>query len=394
MMQNSLSKGLDAAVDRGLIGAGAAHRTSLAAQLAQACSQPQPATIPAALSGQALGRSLGLSRAAVHKHVEHLRASGFAIVSVAGAGYRLARPFTDLVVPEAVLPFLLDRSGLECAWMAGLPYLHLNRCGSTNDVLKQVAGSSPSGTLAVTDEQIGGRGRLGRSWASEAGKDLTFSVLLRPTLAPAHAHLLSLAAAVAVAEVLEGIPGLEGRVGIKWPNDVLLGNEKVCGILLEGSMDVDRLQWAVAGVGLNVNGDAGALADGLIPEEERDWLRRPRPVSLREHLGHEVPRAPLLAGLLAGLTRRWVELETGLREAREHAPESDATADLLAQLRERDVLAGQRVEVLSGPPRNEPLIAGEAVGIGAGGQLLVRSQAGETIAVFAGDVTVRGLVNQ
>jgi len=264
----------------------------------------------------------------------------------------------------------------DASWVAGLPYRYLAACPSTNQALKQAASSSPAGALVVTDEQTGGRGRLGRTWVSQAAKDLTFSVLLRPSIAPARAHLLSLAAALAVAEVLETIPGLEGRVGIKWPNDVLLGGKKVCGILLEGSMDVDRLHWAVAGIGLNVNSDPAGLVSDLGVEARAEWLARPRPTSLRAETGCDTPRAPLLAALLVRLTEVWTDPETG---------------DILAGLSGRDTLAGRPVEVLSGPPENRPLAVGRASGIGPEGQLLVRTASGETVAVFAGDVTVRGV---
>jgi BirA family transcriptional regulator, biotin operon repressor / biotin---[acetyl-CoA-carboxylase] ligase len=358
---------------------------TLAARLAQTLPEAGSESFRAAVSGEALGRALGLSRAAVHKHVEQLRSLGFAVEPVAGTGYRLKRPFSDLVVAEAVLPLLLDIIPLGSPWTAGLPYRYLPRCDSTNAVLKRVSTPTPPGTLVVTDEQTGGRGRLDRTWVSELGKDLTFSILLRPSLAPAQAHLLSLAAALAVAEVLETIPGLEGRVAVKWPNDVLLGDRKVCGILLEGSMDADRLQWAVAGIGLNVNSAPSALVRGLAPEEAKVWMGRPLPVSLREHLGRDVARGPLLAALLERLTSRWI----GLEPEGDHGSGSGEVSDVLAGLRQRDALAGRRVEVVSGPPQHSPVVAGEALGIGPEGQLLVRSSSGETVAVFAGDVTVR-----
>jgi BirA family biotin operon repressor/biotin-[acetyl-CoA-carboxylase] ligase len=375
MAGDSLSDRLDAAVARGLLGIGSAHRVALATRLASTLPGAGSEIYPV-LSGEELGRILGLSRAAVHKHVEHLRSLGFGIAPIAGSGYRLEHPFTDLVAAEAVLPRLLECVDPGPPWVAGLPYQYLAACGSTNQVLKQAAASSPSGAAVVTDDQRGGRGRLGRTWVSQPGKDLTFSVLLHPALVPAQAHLLSLAAALAVAEVLEGIPGLGGRVGIKWPNDVLLSGDKVCGILLEGSMDADRLHWAVAGIGLNVNSDPAGLVRGLPPEAREEWMGRPRPASLRAQVGRDVPRAPLLGTLLARLTERWTDLEAG---------------SILEGLRRRDVLAGRRVEVLSGPPRNELVVAGESLGIGPEGQLLVRTAASDTVAVFAGDVTVRGM---
>lgn len=394
---------------RGVVGAGLAHRAVLAARLTRTLPQAGPGACPGAISGEALAGTLGLSRAAVHKHVGCLRMLGFAVGSLPGAGYRLERPFADLVAAEAVLPFLLGIVRPEMPWMAGLPFLYLPRCESTNLSLKEAMaprrgagrgateapalGGLPAGALVVTDEQTGGRGRLGRTWSAEAGRDLTFSVFLRPSLAPAQAHLLSLAAALAVAEVVETLPGLGGRVAVKWPNDVLLGDEKVCGILLEGSMDVDRLHWAVAGIGLNVNSTSSALVAALEPGDAEAWAGRPRPVSLRESLGHEVPRAPLLAALLARLTSRWTELEDRNDRVPDGAGGSGA-ARVLAALRQRDALAGRQVEVLSGSQgqgRQEVIASGEAAGIGPEGQLLVRRASGEIVAVFAGDVTLRAV---
>lgn len=369
---------LNIAVAQGLVASGQARRVALALELLRTLPDAEVDTFApgstAFVSGEALGGALGLSRAAVHKHVEHLRTLGFAIVTVGGAGYRLERPFDDLVAAEAVLPYLLGLLPADSLWTAGLPYRYVAGCSSTNAELRALVATAPAGTALVADEQTGGRGRLGRTWVSRRGQDLTLSVLLRPNLGPAQAHLLSLAAALAVAEVLEGLEGLEGRVGIKWPNDVLVGGKKVCGILLEGSMDVDRLQWVVAGIGLNVNSDPGTLLHGLDPEQEREWQGKPAPTSLREELGREISRAPLLARLLVQLTRRWTEVER---------------PDLLEGLQRRDILFGRRVEVLSGPPQDEPVVSGEAVGIGPVGQLLVRVDSGETVPVFAGDVTVR-----
>jgi len=257
------------------------------------------------------------------------------------------------------------------------------------------AGTPPAGASVVTDEQTGGRGRLDRTWSSQPGKDLTFSFLLRPSLAPGQAHLLSLVAALSVAEVLETLPGLEGRVAVKWPNDVLLEDRKVCGILLEGSMDADRLHWAVAGIGLNVNSISSALVAALGGKQADVWAGRPRPVSLRERLGRDVPRAPLLASLLERLGERWAALDDqgsrqdGAQGARDsHGEHHPGAVEVITALRQRDALAGRRVEVYSGAKQPELVLAGEAAGIGPEGQLLVRRPSGEMSAVFAGDVTL------
>ena len=186
-----------------LLGPGATRRLALLERLLPSPAHEGAEAFEGAVSGESLGKILGLSRAAVHKHVEHLRADGFAVESAGGAGYRLTLPFTDLVASEAVLPFLLEGMDPRWTWVAGLPYHYQARCASTNLALRQEAASSPSGTVVVTDEQTGGRGRLGRTWVSEPGKDLTFSVLVVPSLAPAQVHLLSLAAALAVADTVD-----------------------------------------------------------------------------------------------------------------------------------------------------------------------------------------------
>jgi BirA family biotin operon repressor/biotin-[acetyl-CoA-carboxylase] ligase len=296
--------------------------------------------------------------------------------------------FQDSIRPENVLPLLLDLVEPGTSWVAGLPLEYQANCISTNSALKLIAESARSGTTLVTDDQTGGRGRLGRTWISEPGADITFSVLVHPALPPARGHFLALAAGVAVAEVLEEAFSLQGRVMLKWPNDVLLGGKKVCGILLEACSDSDQIRWAIAGIGLNVNGEPSRLPTSPAsarscpplspsPKSADEWQGRLPPVSLKEHLGHAVPRAPLLAALLARLTFWW----TGLERA-------SMAAALLAEWRRRDALAGRRVEVFAGPDRSELVATGEAAGIGEEGQLLLRSGEGALVEVFAGDASI------
>jgi BirA family transcriptional regulator, biotin operon repressor / biotin---[acetyl-CoA-carboxylase] ligase len=294
----------------------------------------------------------------------------------------------DSIAAGAVLPLLLDSVQPGAPWIAGSPFEYRPTCPSTNAALKELADQRPTGAALVTDDQTGGRGRSGRTWLSRPGVDLTFSVLLRPTLEPARGHLLALATGVAVAEVLEKEFGLQEQVSLKWPNDVLLDRRKVCGILLEASADMRSFHWAVAGIGINVNSEPGRMLASLSSEQAAEWRGRPQPVSIKEHLGRAVPRAPLLAGLLARLTFRWTRLE-----------QPAGVPDLLGEWRRRDALAGRRVQVLAGADRSECVAAGEAAGIGDEGQLLVRlSGAGRSgrergpegafLEVFAGDVSV------
>ena len=271
------------------------------------------------------------------------------------------------------------------SWHAGQPFEYRAECASTNAALKDMAEQSAAGTTLATDAQTGGRGRLGRTWLSQPGLDLTFSVLLRPALEPAKGHLLALATGVAVAQALEEGFGLAGQVSLKWPNDVLLGDRKVCGILLEASAGADRITWAVAGIGLNVNSEPSRVLASLSSEQAMEWRGRPEPVSLKEHLGTTVPRAPLLAALLARFTWWWSALDRpGAGPGAAHS--------LLEEWRKRDALAGRPVEVFAGPDRSELAAAGEAAGLGEEGQLLVRTGDGAFVEVFAGDVSVSAAV--
>ncbi|HEV8191104.1 MAG TPA: biotin--[acetyl-CoA-carboxylase] ligase, partial [Ktedonobacterales bacterium] len=155
---------------------------------------------------------------------------------------------SDPSLPSCETERPLDVTALEAATGAlqlGRPILYYPALGSTNTQAMQLArGGAAEGTLVTTDHQTSGRGRVGRTWLSLPYQQLAFSIVLRPTFPP---HFLVMACALSVAEAIEEVAGL--RPEIKWPNDVLLGGRKVCGILIETSGES-----AVLGIGLNVNG--------------------------------------------------------------------------------------------------------------------------------------------
>jgi BirA family biotin operon repressor/biotin-[acetyl-CoA-carboxylase] ligase len=365
---------VEAGLAERLLEHGVAQRVRIMARLYQA------APSGARVSGEAVAGLLGISRAAVHKHVESLRAAGVAFDSSPGGGYRLSAS-PDSVVPEVVLPLLLGAD--EDGWGGphgatplpiGLPYRYFDAMDSTNESLKEFAQhEGPAGALVVTDDQRGGRGRLGRTWTSQPGKDLTFSVLLRPRVLPAEASRLVLAAGLAVAEVVERLLGPGRTVGIKWPNDVLVDGRKVCGILSEANMDMDRLHWVVIGIGLNVNSRPAEAVSG-----DGSGGRRPPPGSLAESASETLPRPALLARLLDALAGRWRQVDAGAWESVREA------------CAERDLLRGTSVVVRSGFSSDSVVTEGTAAGLGREGELLVRGQDGVIRAVRAGEVTLSG----
>lgn len=259
----------------------------------------------AGVSGEALAAEMGCSRAAVHRHVAALRRAGLGI-SGEQDGYRLDRD-ADPVVPALVLPRLSPPLAGPVRWLA--------ETGSTNDDLTAAAREgAPEGTVIGADRQSAGRGRRGRSWLAAPGHALLASVLLRPGVPPVDAGLLPIVVAVGVAEALGD------DAGIVWPNDVLVGDRKVAGVLCEMSADQERVAWAVAGVGVNVR-SAPDLDDAR-------WA----PGALAD-LGAPPARADLLVALLDALGLRYAQW---MREG---------PAPILAAFAARDRLTGRRVAV-------------------------------------------------
>jgi len=301
------------------------------------------------LSGERLAGELGISRAAVSKHLAVLREHGFSLDASPRRGYRLLA-WPDALTPEAVLPRLTTRT-------LGRTLIHREVCESTNTLAfsEGVAGA-PHGLTVVADEQTRGRGRRGREWHSPPGAGLYMSVLLRPELTPPAAPPLAFAAAVAVAEALEETLGLAPR--LKWPNDVQLGGRKVCGILLEMSAEPERVAFVVCGIGMNVNADT-------LPAELAQ-----RATSLRLECGKPVARPLVLAPVLGAL-ERWVDryINEGF------APLREAWLARAAHL-------GQEVRVET--PNGT--ILGVAETLDADGALVLRRASGEPERILVGDV--------
>lgn len=237
------------------------------------------------VSGAALSDKLGLSRAAVWKHVEQLRRLGYRIDAQPSRGYRL------IEVPDRLTT--LELSPLLSTRELGRVIHHHETLGSTNSEAFALAqAGAVHGEIVVADEQTQGRGRRGRSWSSPAGTNLYFSVVLRPDVPPSRAAEVTLLAAVAVAETLREA-GAEAT--IKWPNDVQIGGKKVAGVLTELSADVDRVHFLVLGVGINLN----ARGEDFPPEVAE------LATSLMEARRQRVPRALFTAAL-------WTKLEEWL----------------------------------------------------------------------------------
>jgi len=230
---------------------------------------------------------------------------------------------------------------------------------STIDAARAAAESGcPEGTVILAARQTAGRGRQGRSWASPQG-GLWLSVVLRPQLPIRKLWRLGLAAAVAAAEAIEQEAGL--AVGLKWPNDLVVKERKLGGLLLDSHPGPPG--FAILSLGLNVNVAAGSFPDEV----------RPRATSILIETGRELPLEEMLHAFLARLAACY-NLAVG---------EENRIARLLAAWQRRDLCLGRRVRVIAGDRE----VAGLALGLDGSGALRLRTEESGEIRLAAGEVT-------
>ena len=237
---------------------------------------------------------------------------------------------------------------------------------STNDLAREAGRKgAPEGLVILTDEQVRGRGRLGRTWTAPPGSSILCSVLLRPRFSPQQAFYLTIAAALAILRAIRqtpivGRPPSAIRAGIKWPNDVFLNDRKVSGVLCESDFSGGDWASAIVGFGINVNlhrDDFGDLRD--------------RATSLSAEFGHEIDRATLLAAVLGELEACYLSMQNG-----QFNPIYTEWASSLETL-------GKQVSVDYGREQ----ITGQAVRVERDGALIIRTPNGTERSVLAGDIT-------
>lgn len=304
------------------------------------------------VSGEYLGAKLGISRTMICKYIKKLREDGYEITSSPKKGYSL-KSVPKLMYPEEI------SSGLETS-LFGKNIVYYEQAGSSNDIAKTIAPESEEGTIVVVEQQTGGRGRLGRSWSSPKG-GIAFSIILKPKIALATASRLTLMTGLCVANVMRTY-GLDAK--IKWPNDVLIDGDKVCGILTEVEAEIDTVKFVVIGIGINAN---VSLKD--MPEE-----MRPNTTTMRDKLGRSIDRVDFLKKLLYEMEQQYIRFST--------VPFAEIMSDISAL---SDTI-GRRLKVVT-PNR---IIEGKAVGITPAGALLILKADGKTEEIIAGRCTYAG----
>jgi BirA family biotin operon repressor/biotin-[acetyl-CoA-carboxylase] ligase len=235
------------------------------------------------VSGTKLATEIGTNRSEVWRLVQQLRHYGVSIEGKPATGYRL-RTVPDLLLPEIVEPLI--RGTIFSRFVH-----HYYKIGSTNTAaLEAAADGAPEGSVFLAEQQTAGRGRGAHRWHSQQSAGIYCSVILRPVLPPSEVLVISLAAGLAVQAAIQ-----TQRVStdLKWPNDLLIGSKKVCGILTEMAAEATRVRHIVVGIGINVN------QTSFPPELQSDAT------SLRLATGNEWSRVELCAALLKSLDHEY-----------------------------------------------------------------------------------------
>jgi BirA family biotin operon repressor/biotin-[acetyl-CoA-carboxylase] ligase len=242
------------------------------------------------VSGTKIAEEIGTSRSEVWRLIQQLRGLGVDVAGHPATGYQL-RAVPDLLLPEMLAPSL--RGTL---FASAKQIHHYYKIGSTNsEAMRAAAEGAPEGSVFLAEEQLAGRGRGVHTWHSARSSGIYCSVILRPMMPPSDALIFSLAGGLAVrAAVAEISPKL--AADLKWPNDLLLGGKKFCGILTEMNAEATRVRHLVVGVGINVN-------QVKFPAELREIA-----TSLRIETGTEWSRVELCGALLKSLDREYRSL--------------------------------------------------------------------------------------
>ena len=287
------------------------------------------------VSGQALSAQLGISRVSVWKHIQKLQELGYAIPSSA-KGYRFENS------PDVPYPWEFpDRESR---------IIYHEELASTMDAAKDLARKGcPDFTTVIAGRQVSGRGRLKREWLSEKG-GLYFTMVLRPDLPPVLSFRVSFLASLTLSRILTEMFGVDVRV--KWPNDLLVDERKICGMLSELEAEADRVAFINVGIGVNVNNDPSAV--------------EPAATSLKAILGRKVSKKDILARYL---------------DAFEQRMQTAAFDQVIEEWKAVTVTLNREVRVVT----TREVFTGKAVDVDDNGALVLKSADGSLQKILYGD---------
>ena len=309
------------------------------------------------VSGEEMSRRLGITRAAIWKKIKALRERGYEIEGSTAKGYRLIK------TPE----FSVEELKILVKGDFGKEIIFHESLDSTNTLAMELAEKGghhgTHGTVVIADRQLKGKGRLGRTWFSLPQCNIYMSVIVRPEIEPKDATLLTIMSAISCARAIRNSTGIE--VKIKWPNDLMVSERKLGGILTEMKSDQDRIIFAVIGIGINVNSSLDAF-----PPEVRAVAASVMEELREKGYSQEISRTLIIAAILNELERWFKVLIKGGR------------IQLINEWKKLSSTLGRKVKVVSG----KDTFSGIAEDIDDEGMLILRLPSGGLKKISAGDV--------
>ena len=308
------------------------------------------------VSGQKISEDLGVSRAAIWKHINIIKEDGYEIEAISRKGYRIISS-PDILTFEEIKNFLSTK-------YIGKNIIHYDSIGSTNSKAKELAEMKEDhGTVIISEEQTLGRGRLGRNWVSPKHKGIWMSIILRPNINTENISQITLLGAAAVQKAIMKM-GI--KTSIKWPNDIVLNGKKVCGILTEMSGEVDHINYLVMGIGINVN-----LEKEDIPIDLEGVA-----TSIKIASGKYMERKLLLANILNIFEELYSDFV-----------QNGNIKETIEICRENSMLIGKEIQLIN----RGKVTTAKAIDISDQGELVIENCKGVVEHIVSGEVSIRGI---
>jgi BirA family biotin operon repressor/biotin-[acetyl-CoA-carboxylase] ligase len=307
------------------------------------------------VSGEEISRILGVSRAAIWKHMKALKEEGYEIESVSRKGYRLVYS-PDLLTEKEVHKYV-------SASVMGKKIIHFDSVDSTNTRAKELADKGEAhGTVIIGEEQTSGKGRLGRSWISPKYKGIWMSIIMRPEINP---MLIAKITQVGAAAVVKAGEEMNLDFKVKWPNDIILNDKKICGILTEMSSELNQINYVILGIGINANLDLEDFHEDLVEKASSIKMETKEAVNRKEIVGRIINNFEKLydSFMIDG---------KGM--------------DSIRTCREKSILIGREVRLIKGGETTEAKV----LDLNDEGELVVEKKNGQVEKLFSGEVSVRG----
>ena len=307
------------------------------------------------ISGEYLSSTLNVSRTAIWKHIKNLKLKGYVIEGISNKGYKLISS-PDLLNKNELLT-LLNTS------IIGQNIIYFDEISSTNVKAKELAQNNiEDGSIIISERQTLGSGRFNRKWISPRG-GLWFTLVLKPQIPPNEAPKVT---QIAAASIYKTLKAYDINANIKWPNDIILNNKKLCGILAEMKCDMDSVHYLVLGIGMNVN----------INKNDFDESTKSIATSLKIELNREFKRVELLANFLKNFENLYFKFVNNLD-----------LSETISICKNHSNIFGKKAKLIT--YNNEEIVT--CISLSDAGDLIVRDNLGNEKAVLTGEISFKDM---